>query len=98
MANFEKCHPKVMRMEGGGWSDLVSDLGGETYRGVTKKYHPGWKGWKIIDRMKTEPGFPGSAEESSELGRLVSLFFPEVPRNPRSLAASCRSFTLRSGG
>jgi len=39
----------------GGYAHRASDLGGETWRGISRKNWPGWPGWKIIDRLK-EPG------------------------------------------
>lgn len=56
----------------GGYSSLTFDPGGETYRGISRRYHPDWKGWEIID---TESG--GLDEETTRrrLDRLVLDFF-----------------------
>ena len=40
-----------MKIEGG-YSNLSTDRGGETYKGVSRKYHPTWEGWKILDQVK----------------------------------------------
>jgi lysozyme family protein len=36
----------------GGWVDDPDDRGGETYRGIARKHHPGWDGWPIVDEIK----------------------------------------------
>jgi lysozyme family protein len=55
MANFEKVYLKVIRNEGF-YSNLYSDKGGETYMGISRKYNPDWKGWKLIDEHKDKFG------------------------------------------
>lgn len=35
---------------------MPGDGGGETYRGVSRVYNPGWKGWRIIDTKKRKQG------------------------------------------
>lgn len=40
----------------GGYSNNPRDRGGETYRGVSRKYHPGWKGWHAVDAVKASAG------------------------------------------
>jgi hypothetical protein len=56
MANFETAYNKVLGAEGG-YSNVSSDLGGETYAGISRVYNPGWSGWAIIDGYKTN--YPG---------------------------------------
>lgn len=56
MANFDQAYDKVLGAEGG-YSHVSSDLGGETYAGISRKYNPGWKGWELIDSYKAT--FPG---------------------------------------
>ena len=48
---FLKCLVVILKHEGGYVND-TDDLGGETYRGVARKLHPTWLGWKVIDRVK----------------------------------------------
>lgn len=36
----------------GGYAIVKNDLGGETYRGITRKNFPSWSGWKIVDSKK----------------------------------------------
>lgn len=53
MADFEIAYGETEIREGGYVNDPV-DKGGETHRGVTRVYHPKWKGWKIIDQIKAD--------------------------------------------
>lgn len=36
----------------GGYANNKADLGGETYAGISRKYHPKWSGWAIVDELK----------------------------------------------
>jgi lysozyme family protein len=36
----------------GYYSNKKGDTGGETYRGISRVYHPKWSGWSIIDNNK----------------------------------------------
>jgi lysozyme family protein len=67
MADFNKAFDKTMGHEGGYVFD-PDDAGGETYRGISRKYNPHWSGWVIID--KTRPNFP-----NHELDALVRQFY-----------------------
>lgn len=51
MANFDLAHRIVMRNEGG-YSFVGTDAGGETYKGISRKWWPNWQGWAIIDKIK----------------------------------------------
>lgn len=53
MADFQKAYRRTCKNEGGYVNDS-RDRGGETWRGVARKYHPNWAGWKIIDRIKPQ--------------------------------------------
>lgn len=48
MADFERAFEKTMGHEGG-YSNDPDDAGGETYRGISRVYHPSWDGWDFID-------------------------------------------------
>jgi lysozyme family protein len=43
---------KLVLSAEGGYSNLSADRGGETYKGITRKNFPSWKGWTIIDQYK----------------------------------------------
>ena len=51
MANFEDAYKKLLIKEGGYVHDS-DDSGGETYRGISRRYNPTWEGWDIIDTYK----------------------------------------------
>ena len=51
MADFTNSYAHTMGNEGG-YVDDPDDAGGETYCGVSRRYHPTWKGWDCIDRVK----------------------------------------------
>lgn len=53
MANFNEAYSLVIRHEGG-YANDPNDLGGETYRGISRKYNPTWAGWQIVDKVKSE--------------------------------------------
>ncbi len=33
----------------GGWVNDPNDAGGETFRGISRKAHPNWSGWALVD-------------------------------------------------
>ena len=74
MANFLEAYDIMLNYEGGYGND-PSDAGGETYKGISRVYHPSWSGWKIIDSYKAEPGFPGTAYRSINLNNAVKEFY-----------------------
>lgn len=51
--SFEKAFAK-MSLNEGGYSNNKNDLGGETYNGISRKYHPNWSGWTIVDNVKKQ--------------------------------------------
>lgn len=56
MADFLIGYTETMKIEGG-YANDKADGGGETWKGVARKFHPSWLGWKIVDKIKrTNPG------------------------------------------
>jgi lysozyme family protein len=51
MAHFNTAHQQVMGNEGG-YSNNPDDAGGETYKGIARKFWPQWCGWKYVDGVK----------------------------------------------
>jgi len=51
MANFKEAFDITMGHEGGYTHD-PDDVGGETYRGIARRYNPDWYGWRVIDEDK----------------------------------------------
>jgi lysozyme family protein len=54
-----------------------TDRGGETYRGISRKWFPKWDGWKIIELRKELPNFPANLREDPALHKLVEEFYYE---------------------
>lgn len=40
----------------GYYANVTGDTGGETYRGISRRYHPSWNGWQIVDQEKNAKG------------------------------------------
>ncbi|HBF18469.1 MAG TPA: hypothetical protein DDW81_00145 [Cryomorphaceae bacterium] len=51
MADFEWAYRHTSNKEGGYVND-PSDYGRETYRGISRRWHPYWEGWKIVDEVR----------------------------------------------
>jgi len=69
MSDFNVSFKKVMKNEGGYGND-PDDVGGETYRGISRKYNPSWEGWKLIDKHSTT-----IVDIFEELDNLVKKFY-----------------------
>ena len=72
--SFDKAY-KITRKHEGGYVNDPDDLGGETYKGISRRYHPSWPGWGIIDAHKRNPDFPLHLNESPGLQDMVRQFF-----------------------
>lgn len=73
MGDFDAAFDVTMGHEGG-YANDPSDFGGETYRGIARRFHPSWFGWTIIDQSRKEPGFPGAIPHD-RLDRYVREFY-----------------------
>ena len=76
MAEFGSALSKTLRYEGG-WCNIENDPGGETYKGISRVYHPDWAGWEIVDRLKDDEDFPNCLEINLELSRMVNGLYLE---------------------
>ena len=87
MTTFNTILSKTLSHEGT-YSNRKSDRGGETYKGISRKYHPRWPGWKIIDDAKERIGGIEAlkkgdvtpvlgADAQEELERAVRSFYKE---------------------
>lgn len=52
MSDFNIAYDITLSHEGGYVHD-PNDLGGETYKGISRRFWPSWPGWQIIDQHKT---------------------------------------------
>ena len=74
MANFLEAFSNTMGHEGG-YVDDPTDKGGETYRGISRRWFPDWEGWEIIDASRDKPDFPGCLKMCQKLDLSVSKFY-----------------------
>lgn len=51
MADFLTAFKHTMTAEGG-YANNPRDNGGETYKGIARKFNPGWRGWVKVDVAK----------------------------------------------
>ena len=77
MANFNIAYNITIEYEGG-YSNDHDDMGGETYKGISRVYHPNWVGWSIIDKLKNYQDFPINLENNKELDELVREFYKDT--------------------
>jgi len=74
MAQFLKSYSKTAQSEGG-YSNNSNDKGGETYKGISRKYNPYWSGWQYIDAERNNPNFSQILESKSILqGHVLSFY------------------------
>ncbi len=62
MATFETAY-SITNGNEGGTSNLAADRGGYTYRGISQKNWPNWKGWDIV--LHTSPSSISAAQQVS---------------------------------
>lgn len=74
MADFFEAFKITLGNEGGYVNDS-SDAGGETYKGISRKYHGEWNGWVVIDSLKNAPNFPKNLDRDSSLQARVQSFY-----------------------
>jgi lysozyme family protein len=55
MADFNIAD-KLRQQNEGGYANNKADNGGETFRGIARKFWGSWKGWSIIDGIKKQYG------------------------------------------
>lgn len=76
MADFTRSYPALLKAEGGYvLTNTKGDRGGQTYAGISRRWHPDWEGWKHESVMST----PGS---TTQLRALVSDFYRKNFWNP----------------
>ena len=68
---FDRAYANTMGHEGG-YSNDPDDVGGETYKGISRVYNPTWPGWDIIDSTHRDTYY-----DNAELDRLVKLLYKQ---------------------
>lgn len=76
MADFEIAFDETMQFEGG-YANDPDDKGGETYRGIARRFHAHWEGWAIVDDLKqrSPESFRDLLDQHAELQELVKAFY-----------------------
>lgn len=79
MAAFENAYQITSGHEGG-YDNDPDDVGGETYKGVARRYYPDWEGWVVIDGYKANnnPKFPECLDVNTPLQNMVKKFFKQT--------------------
>ena len=81
MGNFDEAFEKTATIEGGYVFD-PDDAGGETYKGISRRFNPSWKGWDKIDEIKRansrKKKFDKVFEQDESLQEEVLLFYKEA--------------------
>lgn len=78
--SFDKHFKKTTALEGG-YSNHSLDRGGETYKGIARKFHKAWSGWEIIDRYKSIHGtkrLNSVLQSDKKLQGLVKSFYKKT--------------------
>jgi lysozyme family protein len=97
--------PFTLRFEGG-YANDKADNGGETYRGISRTFHPAWPGWAVIDSYKVKNSLKrGDIINDTALKTSVSDFYYEAffkPSHLQSLdsvlvALVCFDFKVNGG-
>jgi len=72
---FEDAYNDLIKDEGGYVND-PDDSGGETYKGISRRYNPDWTGWKIIDNYKeNKENFKDFLKTDVQLDNLVQAYY-----------------------
>ena len=54
MADFAPIFDHILKVEGGlRLVNVPGDRGGMTFAGISRRAHPGWPGWVVVDRGET---------------------------------------------
>lgn len=77
MADYYEAYHKTMINEGG-YANDPDDVGGETYKGISRRYNPSWEGWYTIDNYKNDQNFPDVLDADSGLQTQVKLFYKKM--------------------
>lgn len=67
----------------GGYGNIPGDTGGETYRGISRKWYPKWPGWKIVDKAK--PLKNGKVIKNPELEQDIREFYYDNFMKPNNV-------------
>lgn len=85
----------------GGYANTKDDNGGETFAGITRKYHPELKIWKSIDKEKNKKAYKPTEDEFQEIYQIYYLkYYSKVNADfltDERLAYSLFDFAVNAG-
>lgn len=81
MSYFLDAYHHTMKNEGGYTND-PDDVGGETYKGISRRYNPSWNGWEIIDEMQNIDELDEVNDQTIELDVRVKMFYKSAYFDP----------------
>jgi len=70
---------KITSGHEGGYVHDPFDRGGETYRGVSRRFHPNWVGWRLVDSHKPDAKL---LREDPVLDQRVMEFYKQLYWDP----------------
>lgn len=89
MADFDNAFEKIVFNEGGYVNDK-DDKGGETYMGISRKYHPNSLIWHIVDKVtakyKKVSDINRELKKDNELTALIKSIYKSDYWNPFNLS------------
>lgn len=102
MESFDQAFLNTMKHEGG-YSNRASDLGGETFRGISRRWWGGWEGWDIIDGYEDGGRKIVGVNSSVELEHMAVRFYKEnywdrarCEQMPRAVAGVIFDYAVNS--
>lgn len=75
--SFDVAFARTVIGHEGGYSNNPADLGGETFCGISRRHHPSWAGWPVLDSYDIDARKTMRLEQDLELSELVSDFYYE---------------------
>lgn len=79
MATFEDAF-NILSVKEGGYVNDSNDSGGETYKGISRRYNIDWDGWKIIDNYKRKyfgKALSKKLDNDDNLQKLVKVLYKD---------------------
>ena len=87
MADFIPAFNHTVGIEGG-YANDKDDRGGETFCGISRKFHPDWAGWEYLDRYSVAEKRKLKLQDNLSLFGLVREFYRQEFWNRLNLDAA----------
>lgn len=76
--SFERAIAFEFKKGSHGWENVSGDRGGETLFGISRRWHPNFPGWAIVDEMRQRPDFPRNLTSRPELWSMTQEFYRDA--------------------